>query len=316
MINKENYNDLYAFLMVTREGSFTKAAGKLGISQSALSHTIRGLEERLGILLLTRTTRSVSTTDAGELLRKTIGTSFDHIDNELSLLTKLRDTPAGTVRINASSHAIRQILLPKLQKLTQLYPDINIELTANSGMVDIVAERFDAGVRFGSRVAEGMIAVRIGPDVRMVVVATPEYFEKQGIPYVPQDLTHHQCIGFRLTSQGGVYAWEFEKDDSETKIKIQGQWIFNESYHSVDAVRLGLGLAYIPEDMVQEDLLSGRLVKVLQEYCIQFQGYHLYYPHRRQQSPALKLVIDTLRSTEFSREKSEDSAEEENKSTQ
>jgi DNA-binding transcriptional LysR family regulator len=295
MITKENYNDLYAFLMVTREGSFTKAAGKLGVSQSALSHTIRGLEERLGMLLLTRTTRSVSPTEAGERLRQTISASFDHIDNELSLLSKLRDTPAGTVRINASSHAIRQILLPKLQQLTQRYPDINIELTANSGMVDIVAERFDAGVRFGSRVAEGMIAVRIGNDVKMAVVATPEYFAKHGQPQSPQELTQHSCIGFRLTTQGGIYAWEFEKDGLEIKIKINGQWVFNESYHSADAVRLGLGIAYIPEDMVEDDLRCGRLIKVLDDYSIQFSGYHLYYPHRRQQSPALRLVIDTLR---------------------
>lgn len=298
MITKENYNDLYAFLMVTREGSFTKAAGKLGVSQSALSHTIRGLEERLGMLLLTRTTRSVSTTEAGERLRQTISASFDHIDNELSLLSKLRDTPAGTVRINASSHAIRQILLPKLQQLTQRYPDINIELTANSGMVDIVAERFDAGVRFGSRVAEGMIAVRIGNDVKMAVVATPEYFAKHGQPQSPQELTQHSCIGFRLTTQGGIYAWEFEKDGLEIKMKINGQWVFNESYHSADAVRLGLGIAYIPEDMVEDDLRCGRLIKVLDEYSIQFSGYHLYYPHRRQQSPALRLVIDTLRLTD------------------
>lgn len=298
MITKENYNDLYAFLMVTREGSFTKAAGKLGVSQSALSHTIRGLEERLGMLLLTRTTRSVSTTEAGERLRQTISASFDHIDNELSLLSKLRDTPAGTVRINASSHAIRQILLPKLQQLTQRYPDINIELTANNGMVDIVAERFDAGVRFGSRVAEGMITVRIGNDVKMAVVATPEYFVKHGQPQSPQELTQHSCIGFRLTTQGGIYAWEFEKDGLEIKMKINGQWVFNESYHSADAVRLGLGIAYIPEDMVEDDLRCGRLIKVLDEYSIQFSGYHLYYPHRRQQSPALRLVIDTLRLTD------------------
>ena len=298
MITKENYNDLYAFLMVTREGSFTKAAGKLGVSQSALSHTIRGLEERLGMLLLTRTTRSVSTTEAGERLRQTISASFDHIDNELSLLSKLRDTPAGTVRINASSHAIRQILLPKLQQLTQRYPDINIELTANNGMVDIVAERFDAGVRFGSRVAEGMIAVRIGNDVKMAVVATPEYFAKYGQPQSPQELTQHSCIGFRLTTQGGIYAWEFEKDGLEIKMKINGQWVFNESYHSADAVRLGLGIAYIPEDMVEDDLRYGRLIKVLDEYSIQFSGYHLYYPHRRQQSPALRLVIDTLHLTD------------------
>lgn len=298
MITKENYNDLYAFLMVTREGSFTKAAGKLGVSQSALSHTIRGLEERLGILLLTRTTRSVSVTEAGERLRQTISPNFDQIDNELSLLTKLRDTPAGTIRINASSHAIRQILLPKLKNLSLLYPDVNVELTANSGMVDIVAERFDAGVRFGSRVADGMIAVRIGQDVNMVVVATPEYFEKNGVPQIPQELTQHQCIGFRLTTQGGIYAWEFVKDGLEIKIKIQGQWVFNESYHSVDAVRLGLGMAYIPEDMVQDDLKQGRLIKVLEDYSITFPGYHLYYPHRRQQSPALKLVIDTLRVTD------------------
>lgn len=266
MISKENYNDLYAFLMVTREGSFTKAAGKLGISQSALSHTIRGLEERLGILLLTRTTRSIATTEAGECLRQTIGGSFDHIDNELSLLTKQ-------------------------------YPDVNIELFDNSGMVDIVAERFDAGVRFGSRVADGMIAVRISQDVKMAVVAVPEYFEKYGFPQTSQELVNHQCIGYRLTTQGGLYAWEFVKDGLEFKVKVEGQWVFNETYHTVDAVRLGLGLGYVPEDVVQHDLEQGHLIRVLDEYSMVFPGFHLYYPHRRQQSPALKLVIDTLRVT-------------------
>jgi DNA-binding transcriptional LysR family regulator len=266
--------------MVVREGSFTKAAGKLGVSQSALSHTIRGLEERLGMLLLTRTTRSVAPTEAGERLRQTIGTSFDHIDNELSLLTKLRDTPAGNVRINASNQSIRYILLPKLKELTQTYPDINIELTSNSGMVDIVAERFDAGVRFGSRVAEGMIAVRISQDVKMIVVATPYYLKKNGIPEKPQDITSHNCIGYRLTSQGGLYHWDFIVNGVETKIKISGQWVFNE---------------YIPEDLVQDALTKGQLVKVLEAYTITFPGFHLYYPHRRQQSPALKLVIDHLR---------------------
>lgn len=298
MVTKENYNDLYAFLMVAREGSFTKAAGKLGISQSALSHTIRSLEERLGMLLLTRTTRSVSPTEAGERLKQTISISFDHIDNELSLLSALRDSPAGTVRINASSHAIREILLPKLQALTTRYPDISIELTENSGMVDIVAERFDAGVRLGSRVADGMIAVRISDDVRMAVVATPEYFQKHRMPQTPQELTQHQCIGIRQTTQGGVYAWEFAKDGLEVKIKVQGQWILNDGYHLVDAVRAGLGLAYIPQDLIQADLDKGRLIRVLENYCIQFSGFHLYYPHRRQQSPALKLVIETLRVTD------------------
>ena len=295
MISKENYNDLYAFLMVTREGSFTKAAGKLGVSQSALSHTIRGLEERLGLLLLTRTTRSVSPTEAGEKLFQTIGASFDQIDNELSLLTKLRDTPAGNVRINASSHAIRYVLLPKLKALTQHYPDINIEFTANSGMVDIVAERFDAGVRFGSRVAEGMIAVRISPDVKMVVVATPEYLAQHGIPEKPQDLQLHNCIGYRLTTQGGLYHWEFVVDGIETKIKISGQWVFNDSELIADAVLAGTGLAYIPEQLIQDSLLQGRVVKVLSDYSIQYPGFHLYYPHRRQQSAALKLVIESLR---------------------
>jgi DNA-binding transcriptional LysR family regulator len=295
MINKENYNDLYAFLMVAREGSFTKAAGKMGISQSALSHTIRGLEERLGMLLLTRTTRSVSPTAAGERLKQTISASFDQIDNELSLLTSFRDQPAGTVRINASSHAIREVLIPKLEKIAGDYPDVQVELAANSGMVDIVAERFDAGVRFGSRVADGMIAVRISEDVKMAVIATPQYFEKYGIPATPKDLVNHQCIGYRLTTQGSIYAWEFMKDGQETKTKIQGQWIFNESYDIVEAVRAGFGLAYIPQELIQQDLDQGKLVQVLEEYSIQFPGYHLYYPHRRQLSPALRLVIDVLR---------------------
>ena len=295
MITKENYNDLYAFLMVTREGSFTKAAGKLGVSQSALSHTIRGLEERLGMRLLTRTTRSISPTEAGERLRQTIGSSFDHIDNELSLLSKLRDTPAGTVRINASSHAIELILFPKLLKLAQLYPDVHIELTDNSGMIDIVAERFDAGVRFGSRVADGMIAVRISEDVAMAAVATPDYFYKFGIPETPQDLRNHQCIGYRLRTQGGIYAWEFQENGLEIKVKIEGQWVFNESHHIANAVRAGAGLGYIPLELVKEDIAKENLVRVLEPYSIIFPGFHLYYPHREQQSPALKLVIDALR---------------------
>ena len=295
MITKENYNDLYAFLMVVREGGFTKAAGKLGVSQSALSHSVKGLEERLGILLLTRTTRSVSPTLAGERLRETIGNSFDHIDNELSLLTKLRDTPAGTVRINASSHAIKQILLPKLASLTKQFPDIHIELTANNGFVDIVAERFDAGVRLGNKVAEGMVAVRISDPLQMVVVATPDYFAQHSIPLTPQALTEHNCIGYRLTSQGGEYAWEFAKNGLEVKVKVSGQWLFNEDYHIVDAVRAKLGIAYIPKELVELDIVEGNLVEVLREDCIQYPGFHLYYPHRRQQTPALKLVIDALR---------------------
>jgi DNA-binding transcriptional LysR family regulator len=247
------------------------------------------------MLLLTRTTRSVSPTAAGERLKQTISASFDQIDNELSLLTSFRDQPAGTVRINASSHAIREVLIPKLKKIAGDYPDVQVELTANSGMVDIVAERFDAGVRFGSRVADGMIAVRISPDVKMAVIATPAYFEQYGIPNTPKDLVNYQCIGYRLTTQGSVYAWEFVKDGQETKIKIQGQWIFNESYDIVEAVRAGFGLAYIPEDLIREDLKEGKLIQVLEEYSIQFPGYHLYYPHRRQLSPALRLVIDVLR---------------------
>jgi DNA-binding transcriptional LysR family regulator len=295
MITKENYNDLYAFLMVARDGSFTKAAGKLGVSQSALSHSIRGLEERLGILLLTRTTRNVTVTKAGERLLGTIGNSFDHIDNELSLLTKLRDTPAGTIRINASGHAIRAVLIPKLAQLTNLYPDIHVELTANNGFVDIVAERFDAGVRLGNKVAEGMVAVRISEPLKMVVVATPNYFSKYSIPLVPQDLIKHNCIGYRLTSQGGEYAWEFLKNGLEVKIKVSGQWLFNEDFHIVDAVRANLGVAYIPKDLVQTDLNDGNLVEVLNNSSIQYPGFHLYYPHRRQQTPALKLVIEALR---------------------
>lgn len=295
MISRENYNDLHAFLMVTREGSFTKAAGKLGVSQSALSHSIRGLEERLGILLLNRTTRSVSPTEAGERLRQTISVSFDQIDNELTLLNTFRDTPAGKIKINASSHAIQHILIPKLAKIAHLYPDFEVEFSANSGMVDIVAEQFDAGVRFGSRVADGMVAVRIGEDVKMAVVATPDYFQRYGIPDTPRDLDQYPCIGFRLMTQGGIYAWEFEKDDQEFKVKINAKWVFNESFDIVQAVKSGMGLAYIPKDMVEKEIQQGELVQVLQEYSIQFPGYHFYYPHRRQQSSALKLVIDTLR---------------------
>ncbi|WP_229008778.1 LysR family transcriptional regulator [Methylophilus sp. Leaf408] len=295
MIGKENYNDLYAFLMVVREGSFTKAAGKLGVSQSALSHTVRGLEARLGMLLLNRTTRSVSPTLAGERLQETVSVSFDHIDNELSLLTGLRDSPAGTLRINASAHAIKEILLPKLAPLTKKFPDINIELTANSGFVDIVAERFDAGVRLGNKVADGMVAVRISEPMKMVVVATPEYFDQHPVPYSPKDLSQHNCIGFRLSTQGGIYSWEMEKDGLEIKIKVDGQWVFNETYHILDAVRANLGIAYIPHDLVGVDIAQGYLVQVLEDYSIEYPGFHLYYPHRRQQTPALKLVIESLR---------------------
>ncbi len=295
MITKENYNDLYAFLMVVRESSFTKAAGKLGVSQSALSHSIRGLEERLGMLLLTRTTRSVSPTIAGERLREIIGTSFDNIDNELSLLTKLRDTPAGNVRINASSHAIKEILLPKLALLAKQYPDIHIELTANNGFVDIVAERFDLGVRLGNKVAEGMVAVRVSEPLKMVVVASPDYFAQHAMPLLPQDLAAHNCIGYRLTSQGGEYAWEFLNGLQEIKIKVSGQWLFNEDFHIIDAARASLGVAYIAKDLVQSDLAAGNLIEVLQAHSIQYPGFHLYYPHRRQQTPALKLVIKALR---------------------
>ncbi|OHV21800.1 LysR family transcriptional regulator [Rhizobium sp. RMa-01] len=288
-------NDLIAFLAVARARSFTKAAGRLGVSQSALSHTIRGLEERLGLRLLTRTTRSVSPTEAGERLLLTIGPRIDEIETELAALSAFREKPAGTVRINAGEHAADAILWPALEKLLPDYPDIHVEIIVDYGLTDIVAERYDAGVRLGEQVAKDMIAVRIGPDMRMAVVGAPAYFEMRSTPLTPRDLTDHNCINLRLPTYGSVYAWEFERDGHEMNVRVEGQLTFNNIALRLNAALAGAGLTYLPEDAVQAHLADGRLVRVLEDWCAPFPGYHLYYPSRRHASAAFTLLVDALR---------------------
>ena len=292
---RETVNDLLAFLAVARDRSFTKAAAKLGVSQSALSHTIRGLESRLGLRLLTRTTRSVAPTDAGERLLQTIGPRFDEIDAELAALSALRDKPAGTIRITAGEHSAETVLWPALVRLLPDYPDIRVEVTIDYGLTDIVAERFDAGIRLGEQVAKDMIAVRIGPDMRMVVVGAPTYFERHVKPETPQDLTAHNCINLRLPTLGGIYAWEFERGGRELRVRVDGQLVFNSTPMILQAARDGAGLAYLPEDRVRPYLGDGRLIAVLDDWCEPFSGYHLYYPSRRQLSPAFALLVEALR---------------------
>ena len=292
---RENLNDVVAFLAVASESSFTRAAAKLGVSQSALSHSIRGLEERLGLRLLTRTTRSVAPTQAGERLIRTVGPRLEDIDAELAALTELRDKPAGTIRVTAGEHAAETILWPALAELLPRYPDIKVELITDYGLTDIVAERYDAGVRLGEQVAKDMIAVRIGPDFRMAVVGAPSYFAERPAPRKPQDLTAHDCINIRLPTYGGIYAWEFERRGRALKVRVEGQLVFNNTALRLNAVLAGLGLAYLPEDHVRPYLADGRLVRVLADWCPAFPGYHLYYPSRRQHSPAFALLVEALR---------------------
>ncbi|WP_441236939.1 LysR family transcriptional regulator [Bradyrhizobium sp. 930_D9_N1_4] len=292
---RANINDLLAFLAVARERSFTRAAAQLGVSQSALSHTVRGLEERLGLRLLTRTTRSVAPTEAGERLLRNIGPRFEEIDAELSALTALRETPAGTVRITTGEHAAQTVLWPTLAKLLPRYPDIKVELVVDYGLTDIVTERYDAGVRLGEQVAKDMIAVRIGPEMRMAVVGTPAYFATRIKPKQPQDLTEHNCINLRLPTYGGIYAWEFEKRGRAVKVRVDGQLVFNTGLLRMNAVLAGLGLAYIPEDLVKREIADGRLIRVLADWCAPFAGYHLYYPSRRQPTPAFAVLVEALR---------------------
>jgi DNA-binding transcriptional LysR family regulator len=292
---RTDLNDLHAFLAVARERSFTRAAAQLGVSQSALSQTLRGLEARLGLRLLTRTTRSVSPTEAGERLLRSVGPRLEEIDAELAALSELREKPAGTIRITAHDHAVRSVLWPALAKLLPDYPDIRIELVIDYGLTDIAAERYDAGVRIGELVAKDMVAVRIGPDMRMAVVGAPAYFATRGRPKLPQDLTGHACINLRLPTHGGLYAWEFEKAGRELRVRVEGQLVFNATTPMLDAALEGFGLAYLPEDEVQVHLAEGRLVRVLGDWCPPYPGYHLYYPSRRQPTPAFSLLVDALR---------------------
>jgi DNA-binding transcriptional LysR family regulator len=292
---QQNFNDLLAFVTVAREGSFTRAAAQLGVSQSALSHTIRGLEAKLGIRLLTRTTRSVSPTDAGERLLTTVGPRFDEIQAEVAALSELRDKPAGTIRISAAEHAADTVIWPKLAGVLADYPDIHVEITVEYGLIDIVAGRYDAGVRLGDQVAKDMIAVRIAPDFRMAVVGSPDYLAKRPPPQTPHELTAHNCINLRLATHGGLYAWEFEKDGHALNVRVQGQLVFNSSRPMLRAALGGFGLACVPEDIAQEHIAEGRLARVLEDWTATFPGYHLYYASRRQSSPALAVVINALR---------------------
>lgn len=289
-----NLNDLFAFIAVAQERSFTKAAAKLGVSQSALSHTIRGLEERLGLRLLTRTTRSVAPTEAGERLLYTIGPRIEEIETELVALSELREKPAGTIRITATEYAADTILLPKLAELLPTYPDIRVEIIIDYGLTDIVAERFDAGVRSGEQLAKDMIAVRIGPDMRMAVVGAPSYFKTRPEPKQPHDLVDYNCIALRLP-HGGLYAWEFEKDGRELRVRVDGQLTYNTTAQMLNASLAGLGLAYVPEGWAQPHLTTGDLKRVLEDWCLPYSGYHLYYPSRRQPTPAFALLVDALR---------------------
>lgn len=294
-MSRTDVNDLIAFLAVARERSFTKAAAKLGVSQSALSHTIRGLEARLGLRLLTRTTRSVAPTEAGERLLRTVGPRFDEIDAELAALSELRDKPAGNIRITTGEHAANTVLWPVLAKLLPNYPDINVEVDIDSGLRDIVAERYDAGIRLGESLDKDMIAVPIGPDLRMTVVGAPSYFATRARPETPQDLTAHTCINLRLPTYGGLYAWEFEKAGRALKVRVEGQLVFNSLTSILDAALAGFGLAYVFEDLVATPLADGQLVRALADWCQPFSGYHLYYPSRRQPTPAFAVLADALR---------------------
>lgn len=292
---KDNFNDLISFMVVARERSFTRAAAQLGVSQSALSHAMRNLETRLDVRLLTRTTRSVAPTEAGEQLFMRLSPHLLEIEQELTALRDTRDRPAGNIRITAGEHAMSAVLWPVLKPFMVKYPDINVEVTVDNGLTDIVDGRFDAGIRLGEQVAKDMIAVRIAPDMRMLVVGSADYLQRFGVPETPEQLEQHRCINMRLPTRGGLYAWEFERDGRELRVRVEGQLTLNNLPQRIDAAENGLGLAYVPEDTVQEAIAQGRLIPVLQEWCQTFDGYHLYYPGRRQHTTAFALLVEALR---------------------
>lgn len=292
---RENINDLLAFLAVARERSFTRAAAQMGVSQSALSHTIRALESRLGLRLLTRTTRSVAPTEAGERLLHTIGPRLREIEEELDSLTELRDKPAGSIRITATDVAADTVLWPRLAKVLALYPDLKIEIVIDYGLTDIVAGRFDIGVRFGDQVAKDMIAVRVAPDTRMAIVGSPSYLAGNTPPRTPADLTRHSCIALRLPTRGGLYAWELKKGKRELHVRVDGQFTCNGTYQMVNAAVDGAGLAFVPLDIVASHVAQGRLACVMQDWCPIFPGYHIYYASRREMSRAMAVIVDALR---------------------
>jgi len=292
---KDNFNDLLSFMVVARERSFTRAAAQLGVSQSALSHAMRNLEARLDVRLLTRTTRSVAPTEAGEQLFIRLSPHLLEIEQELTALRDMRDKPAGNIRITAGEHAMTEVLWPVLKPFMAQYPDINVEVTVDNGLTDIVDGRFDAGVRLGEQVAKDMIAVRIAPDMRMAVVGSPAYFARYGEPHTPEQLANHRCINMRLPTRGGLYVWEFEQDGHELRVRVEGQLTLNNLPQRLDAAEAGLGLAYVPDDTVQEAIRAGKLVRVLEDWCPVFDGYHLYYPGRRQHTTAFALLVEALR---------------------
>jgi DNA-binding transcriptional LysR family regulator len=292
---KENFNELQIFLVVARERSFTRAAAKLGVSQSALSHTMKALEARLNIRLLTRTTRSVAPTEAGERIIACLEPRITDLEQELEAVIQLNGAASGNIRLSAGEHSTRSLLWPKLKPFLRQYPDINVELIVDNGFVDIVEGRFDAGIRLGESVDKDMVAVRIGPDMRMVVVGAPAYFAHYPIPETPHDLQHHRCINMRLPTAGGLYHWEFEKDGKPLRVRVDGQLTLNFLSERIDAVLSGFGLACVPEDMVEQHVKSGELIQVLDAWCPSFPGYYLYYPSRRQHPPAFALMIDALR---------------------
>ena len=282
-------------MTVAWELSFTCAASKLGMTQFSLRHAIRRLEGRLGLRLLSRTTRSVAPTEAGERLPRTLRPAFEQIEGELESLTALREKPAGSIRITTAERAAQTVLMPGLERFLPNYPDVRVEVTLDYGLTDVLAERFDAEIRLGEQVANDMIAVRVGPDFRMAVVATPGHFERKRLPRRPQDLQAHNCVNLRLPTHGGIYAWEFGKGSREIKVHVEGQLAFNTLWTRVRAVRAGLGIGFLPEDIVQEDVAAGRLVRVLADWCAPFPGYHLYYPSRQHSTPALPLLAEALR---------------------
>lgn len=292
---KTNFNGLTVFFVVARERSFTRAAAQLGLSQTAVSHAIRGLEERLGTRLLTRNSRSVVPTAAGERLLRAVEPQFVEIDTCLDAVAGMGSSPSGTIRITASDHTIRTVLTPKLRRFLPQYPGIKVELCADNMLTDLAAGNFDAGVRLGEQVAQDMIAVRIGPDIRFAAVATRRYFADRELPQEPNDLLQHNCINLRLPTHGGLWAWEFEKDGREVNVRVDGQLIYNSIYDCLDAAMAGLGLAYVPEDLVQPYIGTGHLISVLEDWIPLWSGFHLYYPSRRQPSGAMALLIAALR---------------------
>ncbi|WP_333496973.1 LysR family transcriptional regulator [Kluyvera sp. CHPC 1.251] len=292
---KDNINDLISFMVVARERSFTRAAAQLGVSQSALSHAMRNLESRLDVRLLTRTTRNVAPTEAGEKLYQRLSPHLQEIAQEIAALRDSRERPAGNIRLTAGEHAMNTIIWPRIKPFMQQYPDINIEVTVDNGLTDIVDERFDAGIRLGEQVARDMIAVRIGPDMRMAVVGSPEYLAHHGIPQTPHELQQHRCINMRLPTKGGLYAWEFEHDGEPLRVRVEGQLTLNCLPQRIEAAEAGLGLAYVPEDTIAEGVAAGRLQHVLADWCVPFAGYYLYYPSRRQHTTAFALLVEALR---------------------